>query len=39
MFSNIIDTLGGAFKQVVDLVGDIFGEGFGAIEQLSSGLF
>ena len=41
MISEIITTLGTAFEQVVDLVGDFFGqEGlFGAIGDLSSNIF
>ena len=47
MIENLINTLSLAFGRVVNLVGDIFGTGtgeeaggiFGAIEQLSSGLF
>jgi len=45
MLNNIIDSVALAFGRVVNLVGDIFGTGeeaggiFGAIEQLSSGLF
>ena len=41
MISTIIDALGKAFTEVVDLVGDFFGqEGlFGAIGDLSSNIF
>lgn len=39
MFSDIITALGTAFKQVVDLVSGVFGGGFDAISELSSGLF
>lgn len=45
MIENLINSLAQAFGRVVNLVGDIFGTGeeaggiFGAINQLSSGLF
>lgn len=39
MFSQIITELGNAFQQVVNLVSGIFGGGFDAIGELSSGLF
>ena len=39
MFSEIITELASAFKQVVDLVGGVLGNGFEAVGDLSSNLF
>lgn len=39
MFSEIITTLSEAFESVVKLFTDVLGDGFGAIGQLSSGIF
>lgn len=39
MIETIVTALSNAFYNVVSLVGDVFGEGFGAVAQLSSGIF
>ena len=39
MFADIITELASAFRQVVNLAGDIFGDGFNAVAELSSGVF
>ena len=39
MIENIINTFGVLFTRVVNLVGDVFDGGFGAVSELSSGIF
>jgi hypothetical protein len=35
----VFNELASAFRQVVQLAGDIFGDGFNAVTELSSGVF
>ena len=39
MIETIVNALSGAFTQVADLLGDVLGDAFTAVAQLSSGIF